>query len=104
MRKVKRSSNLINPKIRYQTKGIIHDSLSQSSQKSHKSQFGKQTTKNKQMKFINYLEKITGVDVYAMTSFLIFFTFFVVMALWAWRADKNLIKTLSHIPLDEENQ
>ncbi|WP_071595336.1 cytochrome C oxidase Cbb3 [Segetibacter koreensis] len=56
------------------------------------------------MKFINYLEKITGVDVYAMTSFLIFFTFFVVMALWAWRADKNLIKTLSHIPLDEENQ
>jgi hypothetical protein len=56
------------------------------------------------MKFINYLEKIIGVDVYAMTSFLIFFTFFVIMALWAWRADKGLIKTLSHIPLDEDNQ
>jgi len=53
------------------------------------------------MKFINYLEKITGVDVYAMTSFLIFFTFFVVMAIWAWRADKKLIDTLSNIPLDE---
>jgi hypothetical protein len=53
------------------------------------------------MKFINYLEKITGVDVYAMTSFLIFFTFFVIMTLWALGADKGLIKKLSNIPLDE---
>ena len=53
------------------------------------------------MKFINYLEKITGVDVYALTSFLIFFTFFVVMTLWALRADKKMIDELSHIPLDE---
>lgn len=53
------------------------------------------------MKFINYLEKITGVDVYAMSSFLIFFSFFVMMSLWAWRADKKLIDTLSNIPLDE---
>jgi len=53
------------------------------------------------MKFINYLEKITGVDIYAMTSFMIFFGFFVMMALWAWRADKKLIDTLSNIPLDE---
>jgi hypothetical protein len=54
------------------------------------------------MKFINYLEKITGVDVYAMTSFFIFFTFFVIMTVWALRADKGLIKKLSNIPLDEE--
>jgi len=54
------------------------------------------------MKFINYLEKITGVDVYAMTSFLIFFTFFLVMTLWAWRADKKLINILSNLPLDNE--
>lgn len=53
------------------------------------------------MKFINYLEKITGVDIYAMTSFMIFFGFFVIMAFWAWRADKKLIDTLSNIPLDE---
>jgi hypothetical protein len=52
------------------------------------------------MKFINYLEKITGVDVYAMSSFMIFFTFFIVMALWAWKADKKLINKLSNIPLD----
>jgi hypothetical protein len=54
------------------------------------------------MKFINYLEKITGVDVYAMSSFLIFFTFFIIMTLWAMRADKKLIDVLSNIPLDNE--
>lgn len=52
------------------------------------------------MRFINYLESITGVSIYALTSFGIFFTFFIVMALWAWKADKKLINTLSNIPLD----
>ena len=51
------------------------------------------------MKFINYLEKITGVDVYALSSFTIFFTFFIVMALWAWKADKKMIEEISRIPL-----
>ena len=55
------------------------------------------------MKFINYLEKITGVDVYALTSFLIFFVFFVAMTLWAWKADKKMIDELSRIPLDEND-
>ncbi len=52
------------------------------------------------MKFINYLEKITGVDVYALSSFSIFFTFFIVMALWAWKADKKMIEEISRIPLE----
>ena len=56
------------------------------------------------MKFINYLENITGVDVYGMSSFLIFFTFFIIMALWAFRADKKLIDVLSNIPLDGDEQ
>ena len=55
------------------------------------------------MKFINYLEKITGVDVYALTSFFIFFTFFIIMTLWACRADKKMIDVLSNIPLDEND-
>jgi hypothetical protein len=52
------------------------------------------------MKFINYLEKITGVDVYALTSFGIFFSFFVIMALWAWKADKNFINEIENLPLN----
>jgi len=55
------------------------------------------------MNFINYLEKIMGVDIYAMISFFIFFSFFVIMSVWAWRADKELIRKINNIPLDEEN-
>ncbi len=52
------------------------------------------------MKFINYLESITGVDIYALSSFMIFFIFFVAMVLWAWKADKKLIDKINRIPLD----
>ena len=55
------------------------------------------------MSFIHYLEKITGVDIYAMISFFIFFAFFIGMSLWAWRADKELIRKINNIPLDDEN-
>lgn len=41
------------------------------------------------MKFINYLEKIIGVDVYALSSFIIFFLFFIGVVLWVWKADKK---------------
>lgn len=52
------------------------------------------------MKFINYLEKITGVDIYALSSFSIFFTFFIIMALWAWKADKKMIDEINNLPLN----
>ena len=55
------------------------------------------------MSFIHYLEKIMGVDIYAMISFFIFFAFFIGMSFWAWRADKELIKKINNIPLDEAN-
>ena len=53
------------------------------------------------MKFINYLEKITRVDIYAMTSFLIFFTVFLVAAWWAWKADKKMIDEINRLPLED---
>lgn len=52
------------------------------------------------MKFINYLEKITGVDIYALSSFSIFFIFFMLMLLWVWKADKTMIDEISRIPLE----
>ncbi|MEO7530800.1 MAG: CcoQ/FixQ family Cbb3-type cytochrome c oxidase assembly chaperone [Sediminibacterium sp.] len=52
------------------------------------------------MKFINYLEKIAGVDIYALTSFGIFFSFFIVMALWALKADKKMIDEINQLPLN----
>lgn len=58
------------------------------------------TSKTNNMKFVNYLEKISGVDIYALTSFSIFFLFFIAMATWALKADKNMIEEISRIPLD----
>ena len=55
------------------------------------------------MNFINYLEKILGVDIYAIAAFIIFFSFFVSMSIWAWRADKGLIDKINNIPLNEDN-
>ncbi len=52
------------------------------------------------MKFINYLEKISGVDIYAISSFSIFFVFFLLMSIWAWKADKKMIEEISRIPLN----
>ncbi len=52
------------------------------------------------MKFINYLEKIAGVDIYALSSFGIFFTFFIVMTVWAMQADEKMIAEINQIPLN----
>jgi len=51
------------------------------------------------MKFIHYIEKISGVDVYGLVSLLIFVVFFSVMLTWVIRADKKKIKEMSEIPL-----
>jgi hypothetical protein len=52
------------------------------------------------MKFINYLEKISGVSVYGMSSLVLFGTVFIVMLVWALKADKGMIEEIRHIPLD----
>ncbi|SIO54477.1 cytochrome C oxidase Cbb3 [Chitinophaga niabensis] len=54
------------------------------------------------MKFIKYLETITGISVYPMASLLIFSVFFLLAAFWALRADKKMMDQISHIPLDND--
>jgi cytochrome c oxidase cbb3-type subunit 3 len=57
------------------------------------------------MKFIHYLETITGVGIYPLTSLAMFFLFFAVVATWALKADKKYINALKHIPFPEsENE
>jgi len=53
------------------------------------------------MKFINYLQNITGVGIYPLSSLLIFFLFFTVLSLWVFKADKNYINTMRNIPFSE---
>jgi len=54
------------------------------------------------MKFINYLETITGVGIYPLSSLFIFFLFFAAMTTWVLKADKNYIKSMKYIPFPEK--
>lgn len=57
------------------------------------------------MSFIHYLESIAGIAIYPLISLLVFFLFFTALAIYAVRADKQLISELKNIPLDKnENQ
>ncbi|MCM5529516.1 CcoQ/FixQ family Cbb3-type cytochrome c oxidase assembly chaperone [Parasegetibacter sp. NRK P23] len=54
------------------------------------------------MKFINYIESISGVSIFGLISLLLFTGFFSLMLVWTLKADKRLIEEISHIPLDPE--
>ncbi len=53
------------------------------------------------MKFINYLESITGVGIYPLASLAIFFLFFAVVTTWSLKADKKYINKMKQIPFPE---
>lgn len=55
------------------------------------------------MKFINYLESISGVAIYPLISLIIFFGFFTVLIIWVFRADKKYIDMLKNIPVDNND-
>ena len=52
------------------------------------------------MKFITYLEKVSGVDIMGLVSLSIFFLFFSVMLWMTFRAKKKNLDQISRIPLD----
>ena len=55
------------------------------------------------LKFIKgHMESITGVEIYPIISLLIFFIFFVLLFWWVFTANKDYIKTVSNIPLDQD--
>jgi cbb3-type cytochrome oxidase subunit 3 len=48
--------------------------------------------------FINYM---AGADLYMVSSFLLFFIFFIGVSIWLVKADKNRMKRISEIPLND---
>ncbi len=55
------------------------------------------------LKFVkHHMETIDGVEIYPMISLLIFFIFFTVLFWWVFTAKKEHIKTVSEIPLEED--
>ncbi len=50
------------------------------------------------MKFINYLQSITGVGIYPLTSLIMFFLFFTILTIYVVKADKKYIQKMKNIP------
>lgn len=43
------------------------------------------------MKFINYIEKVSGVDILGLLSLLVFFLFFIGMLVWVFKTKKKIL-------------
>ncbi len=53
------------------------------------------------MKFINYLESITGIGIFPLISLVMFTVFFTVVIAYVVTADKKKMDSNSHIPLEQ---
>jgi len=53
------------------------------------------------MKFINYLESISGVSVFGLASLIIFFSFFILLGIKVYLMDKKMIDEIGHLPLED---
>ena len=52
------------------------------------------------MKFIHYIEKVSGVDIYGMISLVVCGLFFLVMLTWVLKTNKKQFDEVSRTPLD----
>ena len=52
------------------------------------------------MKFIHYIEKVSGVEIMGLLSLLMFVSFFTIMLVWVFRVNKKQLEEISQIPLD----
>ena len=52
------------------------------------------------MKFIHYIETISGVSIYGLVSLVLFAGIFLIMLLWSVKADGGLIEEMRKIPLE----
>jgi len=55
------------------------------------------------MKFINYLESITGIGIYPLISLIIFFGFFTVVGIFVIKGRKEYFEYLRNIPINNQN-
>ncbi len=53
--------------------------------------------------FKHYFELIENVSVWPVISLAIFFGFFITLIWWLFKVDKNYLKRMSNLPLDEES-
>lgn len=53
------------------------------------------------MKFINYLESITGISIFPLISLILFSVFFLLVTIYVITADKRKMDANSNIPLEQ---
>jgi len=54
------------------------------------------------MKFINYLESMTDIGFYPLTSLMIFFIFFIGVTVFIVKGSKDYFTTLANLPLNKD--
>jgi hypothetical protein len=52
------------------------------------------------MKFINYLQSISGIGIFPMISLFMFFTFFALVTIYVFKADKKYIEHAKNVPFE----
>ncbi|MBS1782222.1 MAG: CcoQ/FixQ family Cbb3-type cytochrome c oxidase assembly chaperone [Bacteroidetes bacterium] len=55
------------------------------------------------MKFINYLQSISEVGKYPLTSLVLFFLFFAALTIWVFKADKKYISNMKDMPFQGDD-
>ena len=57
------------------------------------------------LKFIkHHMETIVGIEIFPLISFVIFFTFFVLLTIYVIKTDKKQIKEIANLPLDAKEK
>jgi len=56
------------------------------------------------MKFINYLESISGIGIFPMISLMIFFIFFMILGVRVYMMDKNTVQQLGNLPVEDGDE
>ena len=54
--------------------------------------------------FKEVLQSIEGVEFYTIISMIVFILFFIGMTIWLFKVDRNYIKIMSELPLNEDNK
>jgi cbb3-type cytochrome oxidase subunit 3 len=53
------------------------------------------------MKFKYYLETISGIGIYPMISLILFVSFFILVTIWAFSFNKEIINKMENLPLEK---
>jgi cytochrome c oxidase cbb3-type subunit 4 len=54
------------------------------------------------LKFIKYhMSSIGGIEIYPLISFIVFFIFFTIVAVWVFMESKESIVKMSNLPLED---